>query len=75
MAINAVLVLGTLLVAMTIGVALTLPDVDVPVLLAILGVGAVVLPVLVYPVGYTLWQAVDLAMRPPEPGEAPPARP
>jgi uncharacterized protein (DUF983 family) len=75
MAISAVLVLGSLLVAMTIGIALTLPDVDVPVLLAILGIGAVVLPILLYPVSYTIWQAVDLAMRPPEAGQAPPGRP
>ena len=31
--------------------------------------GAIVLPIVVYPVSYTLWQAVDLAMRPPEPGD------
>ena len=34
-----------------------------------LGGAAIVLPVLVYPVSYTTWQAVDLAMRPPEPGD------
>ena len=44
-------------------------------LLLILGVGAIVLPILLYPVSYTLWQAVDLAMRPPEPGDdVPPPR-
>lgn len=75
LAISAVLVLGTLVVAMTVGIALTLPGVDVLPLLLILGAGAVVLPILLYPVSYTMWQAVDLAMRPPEPGDgAPPAR-
>ena len=41
---------------------------DIPVLEMILGLGAVavVLPVLVYPMSYTLWQAVDLAMHPPD---------
>jgi hypothetical protein len=34
---------------------------------------AVVLPIVVYPVSYTLWQAIDLAMRPPVAGDdAPP---
>ncbi len=76
LAISAILVLGTLVAAMTVGIALTLPGVDVLALLLILGAGAVVLPILVYPVSYTMWQAVDLAMRPPEPGDgAPPARP
>ena len=75
LAISAVLVLGLLVVAMGIGIALTLPDVAVVPLLLILGVGAIVLPILLYPVSYTLWQAVDLAMRPPEPGDdVPPPR-
>jgi len=72
LAISAVLVLGLLVVAMTIGIVLTLPDVDVLALLVILGVGAVVLPILLYPISYTLWQAVDLAMRPPTAQDAPP---
>ena len=34
------------------------------------------LPIVVYPVSYTVWQAVDLAMRPPEPKDfAPVERP
>ena len=75
LAINATLVLGLLVIAMGIGVGLTLPDVAVVPLLLILGVGAIVLPILFYPVSYTLWQAVDLAMRPPEPGDdVPPPR-
>ena len=76
MTISAVVVLGTLIVGLTIGVVLTLPEVDVPLLLVILGVGAVVLPIVVYPLSWTVWQAVDLAMHPPEVGEdVPPARP
>lgn len=73
MAISAVVCFGALIVAMTIGILATLPDIAVGPLLAILAVCAVVLPVVVYPVSYTIWQAVDLAMRPPEPGDdAPP---
>lgn len=75
LAISAVVVLGILVVAMTVGLALTLPDVEVLPLVLVLGAGAIVLSILVYPVSYTLWQAVDLAMRPPEPGDgAPPPR-
>jgi len=66
MAISAVICLGTLVVAMAIGMVATSPDIAVVPLLVGLGVGAIVLPVLVYPVSYTVWQAVDLAMRPPQ---------
>lgn len=69
MAISAVICLGTLIVAMVIGIVATSPDIAVLPLLVGLGVGAIVLPVLVYPVSYTVWQAVDLAMRPPQPGD------
>jgi uncharacterized protein (DUF983 family) len=72
LAISAVLVLGTLVAAMTVGLVLTLPDVDVLPLLLILGAGAIVLPILLYPISWTLWQAVDLTMRPPEPGDGTP---
>ena len=75
MAISAVVCLGALVVGMTIGIVATLPDIAVLPLLLILGVGAVALPILVYPLSYTVWQAVDLAMHPPEPGDgAPPPR-
>jgi uncharacterized protein (DUF983 family) len=69
MAISAVICLGTLVVAMAIGMVATSPDIAVVPLLVGLGVGAIVLPVLVYPVSYTVWQAVDLAMRPPQAGD------
>ena len=38
----------------------------------LLGAIALVLPVFVYPLSYTVWQAVDLAMHPPEPGDGTP---
>jgi len=72
MAISAVVCLGLLTVGLGIGVIASWPDVAVVKLLVILGVCAVVLPVVVYPVSYTLWQAVDLAMRPPQPGDGTP---
>ena len=69
MAISIIVVFGALVVGAGIGIALTVPDVAVVQLLVILAICAVVMPVLVYPVSYTLWQAVDLAMHPPERGD------
>ncbi len=63
-AVSAIIVMGPLMLALGVGVALTWPDVAVVPLLAVLGSGAVVLPILLYPVSHTLWQALDLAMRP-----------
>jgi hypothetical protein len=74
LAISAVVCLGVLVIGLTIGVIATWPDIAVVPLLVILGVGAILLPILVYPLSYTIWQAVDLAMHPPAPGEAPPSR-
>ncbi len=69
MAINAIVSLGLLVVGMVIGILVTWPDIAVLPLLLILGAVAIVVPLAVYPVTYTVWQAVDLAMRPPEPGD------
>jgi hypothetical protein len=65
-------VFGALVVGLGIGVIVTWPDIAVVPLLIILGVVALLLPVIVYPVSYTVWQAVDLAMHPPEPGDGTP---
>jgi hypothetical protein len=60
-----------------VSVGVTLPDVPVPTILIGLVVTALVVPVIVYPVSYTLWQAIDLAMRAPSDADlgssAPPA--
>lgn len=71
-AINAVMSFGLLVVGVAIGVIATLPDVAVLPIVLILAVGAVVIPTLLYPVSYTVWQAVDLMMRPPEQGDGAP---
>jgi uncharacterized protein (DUF983 family) len=77
MAANIIVVFGALIVGAAIGIAVTAPDIPVVPLIVILGVVAVVLPVVLYPVSYTLWQAIDLAMRPPDPADSatPPFRP
>lgn len=76
MTISAIVCLGALIGALAVAIAVTWPDLPVVGLLVVLGVGALALPVVVYPVSYTVWQAVDLVMHPPEPGDgAPPAVP
>jgi uncharacterized protein (DUF983 family) len=72
MTISAVVCLGALVVGLAIGLIVTWPDIAVVPLLVILAPVALLLPIVVYPVSYTVWQAVDLAMRPPEPGDGTP---
>ena len=70
LAISAVVCLGTLIVGLGVGVVATSPDIPVLEMTLVLGGLAIVLPVVVYPISYTVWQAVDIAMRPPEPGDS-----
>lgn len=64
--INTIVSFGALLVALAIGLALTLPDVPVvPLTIGNIAVAAVV-PLLFYPASRTLWTAIDIAMRPLE---------
>lgn len=67
--INTMVTFGLIVVGVTAGVIATSPDFAVRQIVIALVVGAVVVPVLFYPVSYTLWQAIDLAMRPPEPDD------
>lgn len=63
----AMIVLGPLILALGVVLAFTWPEVRVaPTMVALLAAG-VVLPVVLYPMSYTMWQAVDLMMRPVEP--------
>jgi hypothetical protein len=71
MAINLIVVFGALIVGLIVGVALTVPDIPVVPMAVVLGAVAVILPIAIYPVSYTVWQAVDLAMHPPEAGDYP----
>jgi uncharacterized protein (DUF983 family) len=68
---NTIVTFGAMLVALVVGFIVTAPDIaTIP--LVILGVGiALVLPVAFYPFSKTTWTAIDLAMAPLEPGEAP----
>jgi uncharacterized protein (DUF983 family) len=66
-----IITFGTVVIGVTIGMVVTAPEFAVVEILVGLAVVAVVMPVVVYPLGYTVWQALDIAMRPPEPGEFP----
>ena len=48
-------------------VAITWPEIEMAPLFVAFGVGALVLPILLYPSSYTMWQGVDILMRPPQP--------
>lgn len=66
---NVLLTCGLIVVGATIGMIVTAPDFAVGPIVIGLVIGAVVVPVVLYPVTYTLWQAIDLAMRPPDADE------
>lgn len=62
---------GLLLIALLVGIAVSWPDVAAgPLLVTMLPI-AVLVPVVIHPTAKTLWVAIDLAMKPLEPGEAP----
>jgi hypothetical protein len=63
----AMIVLGPLIVALGIVLAITWPEVRVLPMMVAFFVAGIVLPIVLYPVSYTMWQAVDLLMRPVEP--------
>jgi len=69
MTVNVILTFGTMLVTMGIGVALSYPDVAVLPIFAIVVAIAVVMPFVIFPMTYSIWLAVDLFMRAPEPEE------
>ncbi len=72
--INAILTLGAVIAAAAISIAITYPDVATVPLIVILGVTAVVLPILLYPFTFTIWFAVELVMEPPSASELDQAR-
>jgi uncharacterized protein (DUF983 family) len=68
---NTIVTFGALLITLVVGFVVTSPDIAVvPLLAAGLAVAAL-LPVVFYPFSKTTWTAIDLAMSPLEPGEAP----
>jgi uncharacterized protein (DUF983 family) len=67
---NTIVSFFAMLVVLVTSFVATYPDPPVtPILIAVVSV-AVIMPLAFFPVSKTLWVAVDLAMRPLEPGEA-----
>ena len=66
---NIILTFLTILFSILVAVVATWPDVPTAALIIIIGSLAVCGPALWYPVSFTLWQAIDLFMRRPEPDE------
>ena len=66
---NIMLTFLAILITIVVAVVATLPDFDVWWVVGPAAAVAVLGPVLFYPVSFTLWQAIDLWMRPPTPDE------
>jgi uncharacterized protein (DUF983 family) len=66
---NIILTFAAILITIAVSVILTLPDVSVWWVVGPAAAVAIVGPALFYPISFTLWQAIDLWMRPPTPGE------
>ena len=62
-AVAAIICFGPLMLALGVVTAVTWPDFNASSLYVTFAVGAVALPLLLYPTSYTLWQAVDILMR------------
>jgi hypothetical protein len=66
-AMAAIIAVGPLVLALGAFLAITWPEVRVLPTMAVFLVAGLVLPIVLYPMSYTMWQAVDLMMRPVEP--------
>ena len=69
--LNTIVSFSLLFVVLVVGFVLSAPDFAVGPLLVAGVLTAVLFPVLFVPWSRTLWTAIDLLMRPLEPGEAP----
>lgn len=67
--VTTIVTFGLVVVVTAVAMVATAPDFAVMEIMIGLVVMAIVVPVVIYPSSYTLWQALDLAMRPPVPGE------
>lgn len=63
----AIIAVGPLVLALGAFLAITWPEVRVVPTMSVFLVAGVVLPIWLYPMSYTMWQGVDLLMRPVEP--------
>ena len=67
--VNTIITFGLVILGTVVAVIATSPDIAVFEIVVGLIVTAIVIPIVIYPMTYTIWQAVDLAMRPPGPDE------
>jgi uncharacterized protein (DUF983 family) len=66
---NIILTFLLILITIVVSVLLTIPDLEVWWIVGPATAVALIGPAVLYPVSFTLWQAIDLWMRPPTPGE------
>src|SRR4051794_13404745 len=66
---NTIVTFGLLAIVLLVGSILSYPDIAVVPILVVAIAVCVIVPILFYPFSYTLWSAVDLAMRPPDVAE------
>jgi uncharacterized protein (DUF983 family) len=64
--INTIVTFGLMLIVIVVGLVATYPDIPAVPLAIAAGAVAVVVPIAFYPLSWTVWAAVDLAMRPVE---------
>ena len=67
---NTIVTFGLLAAVLLIGSILSYPNIAVVPILVLSAIIAVLVPILFYPFSYTIWSAVDLAMRPLDAAEA-----
>lgn len=67
--INIMVTFTLLVVAIAVGFTVTYPDPPIAALTALTVTIAVVTPIAFYPISKSLWSGIDLAMRPPDPGD------
>lgn len=67
--LNTVVTLGSVLVVLVVAFLLTYPNGSAVAAIAVIVATAIVVPLAFYPISKTLWSAIDLAMRPPEPDD------
>lgn len=66
---NTVVTFGLMLIVIVVGLVTTYPDTPALLLALAAGAVAVIVPIAFYPLSWTVWAAIDLAMRPVEAGD------
>jgi uncharacterized protein (DUF983 family) len=69
MTINMIITFALIFGVLVVMTVITYPELPVVPLVAVLLGIAVVVPLVIHPISYTVWLAIDLAMRPPTAAE------